>query len=277
MTNLFAENINGIKICYEIHGEGYPVFLVHGFAAKKEYWIAQISDLSKKFKIITPDNRGAGKSNRPNMPYTMEMLVNDLKGLMDFLKIGKANLIGHSLGGAVIQHFALKYPDYVNKIILICSFPDLPLDEVGIRMYKENQIAMYEARLKDPIKAFYDKMKLRFSREFIKLMKEDPKKKFHGIFSAYDLIESEKIDSASPQDINNLTNALINHRVLNQLPEIKNETLIIAGDKDKLASKASRDQLHEKIPNSTLKLVSGSHWVNLEKAPEVNQIILNFL
>jgi pimeloyl-ACP methyl ester carboxylesterase len=277
MTNLFAENINGIKICYEIHGEGYPVFLVHGFAAKKEYWIAQINYLSKKFKVITLDNRGAGKSNRPNNPYTMEMLVDDLKGLMDFLKIGKAHLIGHSLGGAVIQHFALKYPDYVNKIILICSFPDLPLDEVGIRMYKENQIAMYEARLKDPIKAFYDKMKLRFSREFIKLMKEDPKKKFHGIFSAYDLIESEKIDSVTPQDINNLTNTLITHRVLNQLPEIKNDTLIIAGDKDKLASKASRDQLHEKIPNSILKIVSGSHWVNLEKAPEVNKIILDFL
>ncbi|MFX1501167.1 MAG: alpha/beta fold hydrolase [Promethearchaeota archaeon] len=277
MTEFFAKNINGIRICYQIHGEGYPVFLLHGFAAKKEYWIAQIKDLSKKFKIITLDNRGAGKSDRPNIPYTMEMLVDDLKGLMDFLKIDKTHLIGHSLGGAVIQHFALKYPDCVNKIILICSFPDLPLDEVGIRMYKENQIAMYEARLKDPIKAFYDKMKLRFSREFIKLMKEDPNKKFHGIFSANDLIESDKIDSITPQDINNLTNVLITHRILNQLHEIKNETLIIAGDKDKLASKATRDQLHEGIPNSTLKVVSGSHWANLEKAPEINDIILEFL
>ncbi len=277
MTELFAENINGIKICYEIYGEGYPVFLVHGFAAKKEYWIAQISDLSKKFKVITLDNRGAGKSDRPNIPYTMEMLVDDLKGLMDFLKIDKAHLIGHSLGGAVIQHFAVKYPECVNRIILICSFPDLPLDEVGTRMYKENHIAIYEARLKDPIKSFYDKIKLRFSREFIKLMKEDPKKKFHGIFSANDLMESEKINPVTPQDINNLTNTLITYRVLNRLQEIKNETLIIAGDKDKLAPKAARDKLHEKIPNNTLKIILGSHWVNLEKAPEVNKVILDFL
>lgn len=277
MTELFAENINGIKICYEIHGEGYPVFLLHGLASKKEYWIAQISDLSKKFKIITPDNRGVGKSDRPNIPYTMEMLVDDLKGLMDFLKIGKAHLIGHSLGGAIIQHFALKYPESVNKLILICSFPDFPLDDVGLRMYKENQIAMVEARLKDPIKTFYDKMKLRFTREFNKLMKEDPKKKFHGIFSAHDLIESEKINPIAPQDITNLINTLDTHKVLNRLHEIRNETLIIAGEKDKMASKSTRDQLHERIPNSTLKVVQGSHWLNLERAPEVNQIILDFL
>ena len=277
MTELFAEKVNGIKVCYEIHGEGYPVFLIHGFAAKKEYWIAQISDLSKKFKVVTIDLRGSGKSDRPNISYTMDMLVDDLKGLIDFLKIEKAHLIGHSLGGAVIQNFTLKYPNYVNKIILICSFPDLPLDEKGIEMYKENQIAIYEARLKDPIQSFYDKMKLRFSREFIKLMKEDPNRKFHGIFSANDLIESDKINSVTPQDIINLTNTLVTHKVLNRLREIKNETLIIAGDKDRLASKAARDQLHEKIINSTLKVIPGSHWVNLEKAPEVNQIILDFL
>ncbi|MFX0001248.1 MAG: alpha/beta fold hydrolase [Candidatus Hodarchaeota archaeon] len=277
MTELFAENINGIKICYEIYGEGYPVFLIHGFAAKKEYWIAQIGELSKKYKVIILDNRGSGKSDRPNISYTMEMLVEDLKGLMDFMKIEKAHFIGHSLGGAIIQHFTLKYPEYVNKIILMCSFPDLPLDEVGIQMYKENQIAIYKARLKDPIKSFYEKMKLRFSREFIKLMKEDPKRKFHGIFSANDLIESERIDPVTPQDINNLTNTLITHKILNRLHEIKNKALIIAGDKDKLASKAARDQLHEKIINSTLKVIPGSHWVNLEKAPDVNQIILDFL
>ena len=73
MSDLFAENINGIKICYEIKGEGEPVLLVHGFSDRKEHWRAQFGDLSGHFKVIRFDNRGAGKSERPNGVYTMEL------------------------------------------------------------------------------------------------------------------------------------------------------------------------------------------------------------
>ncbi len=277
MNELFAENINGIKICYEIFGDGYPVFLLHGFGARKEFWIAQVSELSKKFKVITLDFRGNGKTDRPNVPYTMEMFVEDLKEFIHFLKIERAHLIGHSLGGAVIQNFALKYHALVNKIILISSFPDIPMDLTGLEAYKKSQMTALEARLKDPINGFYVKMKIRFSRDFFKLMKEDPKKKFYGLFSTEDLIKSENTNPITPQDINNLANAIITHKVLNRLQEVKNETLIIVGHKDRIVSKVASDQLHEKIPNSILEVLPGGHWINLEKAPEVNQIILEFL
>ena len=94
----FAD-VNGIKICYEIHGDGYPVILVHGFGSKKEAWVAQTSPLAEYFKVITFDNRGAGKSDRPDGPYTMEIYADDIRGLMDFLKIEKAHVLGWSLGG----------------------------------------------------------------------------------------------------------------------------------------------------------------------------------
>ena len=70
MTELFAK-INGIELCYEIFGEGYPIILIHGFGARKEGFKCQIPALSKQFKVITFDNRGAGKSERVNKPYTM--------------------------------------------------------------------------------------------------------------------------------------------------------------------------------------------------------------
>ena len=95
MTESFAK-VNGIKICYEIKGEGDPVVLVHGITAKKEDWICQFSPLSNKFKVIRFDNRGAGKSDRPNKPYTMESYANDLNALLDALSIKKANIIGNS-------------------------------------------------------------------------------------------------------------------------------------------------------------------------------------
>lgn len=84
MKEHFA-TINNIRLCFEECGDGDPVILVHGITAKKEDWIGQFIPLSKKFRVIRIDNRGAGKSDRPNIPYTMKMLADDIKGLMNYL------------------------------------------------------------------------------------------------------------------------------------------------------------------------------------------------
>ncbi len=264
-----------IKICYEIYGEGFPVILVHGFA-KKEFWMGQISDLSRNFKVIIFDNRGAGKSDRPFEPYTMEMLREDLKGLMDFLKIKKAHLIGHSEGGMIIQHFVLKYPEMVDKLVLMSTNMGFP-DDSAVELFKNNQIALFESRLKDPMKAFNDKMKNRFSRKFFKEMQQDPDKIFHNIFSAKDLMDSENTDPWTPQDIINHANALRTHDTSNLLHMIKNKTIILTGDKDRLTPKIASEQLYEKILGSKLIVIEGGHYFPLEKAPEVNKIIIDFL
>lgn len=274
MGELYAQ-VKDIKICYEIHGEGFPLILLHGYT-KKEFWMGQISELSKVFKIIIFDNRGVGKSDRPNIPYTMEMLADDLKALMDYLNIKKAHLIGHSEGGMIIQHFVLKYPEMVDKLILMSTNMGFP-DESAVKLFKNNQIELYESRLKDPIKAFYDKMKLRISRKLLKEMKQDPDKLFHGIFSAKKLMKIENDDPWTPQDITNHAHALNTHDTSEQLHEIKNKTLIMTGDKDRLTPKIASEQIHEKILNSKLIVIEGGHYFPLEKAPEVNKYILEFL
>jgi len=275
MSEISFANVEGIKLCYKFKGEGYPIFLIHGFA-KKEFWIGQINALSEEFKVIWFDNRGVGESDRPNVPYTMKMLVEDLKGLMDFLDIQKAHLIGHSLGSFIAQNFTLDYPERVNKLILMSTNPGLP-DTTGVEAFKNTQIASYEARLKDPISAFYSRMKLRFTREFFKLMRSDPKKQHHGIFSAEDLIKSENENPWTPQDISNHSNALADHNTLTDLHRIKHKTLIITGEKDRLTPRISSEQVQTKIPNSILRIVSGGHYFPLENSPEVNQIIIDFL
>ena len=276
MSDLFTE-VNNIKICYEVNGKGYPIILIHGFAMYKEFWIAQ-KPLSEQFKVIALDNRGCGKSDHPSEPFDMETLAKDVKDLMDFLKIEKAHVIGHSLGGMIAQHFALEHPNRVNKLILIATFPNLPLDKSGLEMYKKSQLEAYEAKLKDPVKAFNNKMKQRFTRNFYKQMIQEPSRKFHGLFSTDDLMENEKNKGTSKtQDIINQINAISKHNTLEQLHNIKHDTLILAGEKDRIISKISSNEMHDKIPNNTLKIFSGSHYFPLEEAPEVNNIIINFL
>ena len=274
--NLFAK-INGLKICYKIQGEGEPVFLIHGFGTKKEFWMAQIEELSKKFCVNLFDLRGAGKSDRPDEPTTMETYVDDLRELLNFLDIEKANFIGHSFGAMILMNFSLKYQECIDKLVLMATLPSWSKDPSGIEIWKKYQIELYKSALKNPVEAFYAKMKLRMTRRFLKLMEEDPKKKLHGIFSAEDLIQMGKVDPMKPQDIIYMGDVMGKHDTLARLHEIKRETLIMWGEKDRFTPKAIANQMKEIIPNSTLKLFSGSHWFPLENAPEVNQAILEFL
>ena len=277
MTELYAD-VNKIKICYEISGEGEPVILIHGFGVKNKVWIGQFGPLSEKFKVIRFDNRGAGKSDRPNEPYTMDMFADDINGLMDFLNIDKAHIVGWSLGGMIVQTFVLKYQNRVNKLVLINTLPNWPADKSGLEMYKNGQIEGYHAKLKDPTKKFFESASMGFSRKFRKMMEEDPKKKFHGLFSAEDLINESIIDPSTPQDIINQVNALGNYNVLDKLHNIDVETLIICASNDRQTPKSRNELIHEKIQNSKLVVIEkAGHDSPKERVPEVNKHIIDFL
>ncbi len=276
MTELYAE-VNGIKICYEIHGEGEPLILVHGWGASKDGWFTQVGALSKYFKVIIFDNRGAGKSSKPNYPYTMDMYADDINGLLEYLNIEKTHLLGESLGGMIALNFILKYPRRVNKFIIINTFPGFP-NEQGPEMYSQGKIAYSEELKKDPLHAFLKSAKASYSREFFKKMQEDPKKKFFGLWSVEDLVNIDLANPSTPEDNNNAASAVKGHNVTGRLHEIKSETLLICGEKDRIATLSVQTNIHEQIPNSVFKVIKDArHGVSKEKAPEVNETIIDFL
>jgi proline-specific peptidase len=282
MSDLFAENINGIKICYEIKGEGEPVLLVHGFSDRKEHWRAQFGELSEHFKVVRFDNRGAGKSDRPYGIYTMELLADDINRLLDYLAIKKTHVIGHSLGGMIVQNFAILYPNRLKKIVLINTIagmtpPGIPPDQ-GVEIYRKNQIAGIKAREKDPLNGFLNGTKHSYSRTFWKQMNEDPKKKFHYIWSVEDLVEEKTQFGPTESDINHQAEALSSHNTYDRLHEIKNEVLIIAADKDKSCPKLMNEKIHELLPNSEFIVIKNAgHQSILEYPHQINSHIINFL
>ena len=73
---------NRIKIYYEIHGEGYPLVLIMGLRRNAEWWYRQIPSLSRHFKVLVFDNRGAGRSDKPKMDYSIRLFADDTAGLM---------------------------------------------------------------------------------------------------------------------------------------------------------------------------------------------------
>ena len=281
MADEFVE-VNGIKLCYDVHGNGDPVILIHGFSDRKEHWRAQVGDLSKNFKVIRLDNRGAGKSDRPDGEYSMEVYASDVGGLIENLGLGRAHIIGHSMGGMISQNLAILYPNKVNKLILLNTFPGLkppgqPIEDV-ISMQRESAIAGQEAILKDPNNAFVDGAKPSYSRKFWKLMKENPQQKFHGIWSVEDLIDEKINYGPTAIDLSNQSHAISTHNTYERLHEIKNEVLIISAEKDKSCPVSMGEKILELIPNSTFIVIEGAaHQDILERAPEINKYIIDFL
>jgi pimeloyl-ACP methyl ester carboxylesterase len=276
MPELFTE-INGIKFCYEILGKGDPLILVHGFGGKKEGWIAQFKPLSEHFKVIRFDNRGAGKSDRPEGVYSMEILADDIAGLMDYLKIDKTHIIGWSLGGMIVQNFGIKYQSRVNKMVLINTNYGQP-DESGAEVYKNMKLADLKLRKDDPKKSFWQSARGGFYIKFRKQMKAEPSKKWYGLWSVEDLIKERVIDPPTENDIIAQAVAANTHHTLERLIEIKNESLLITSTHDRVMPMTVMKEMHERIPNSTLKIIDkAGHDSPLSKAPEVNSMIIEFL
>jgi proline-specific peptidase len=277
MVESFIE-ANGINICYEILGEGEPLLLIHGFGVTKEEWIGQFIPLSKHFKVIRFDNRDSGKSDHPIEKFTYKVLADDTKALMDALSIEKAYIVGWSAGGMVAQEFAIHYPEMVTKLVLINTFSHWPGDDTAIGMYKQGKIDRMNAIKENPIKAFYDTATPGFTRKFKKELMENPKKKIHGLFSAEDLIENDKNNPISEQDIENYAYGLSQFNVLDRLSDIKNETLIIASSHDRSMPVSVNKIIHDNIPNSRFEVIEkAGHSSPIERAPEINELIIKFL
>src|SRR5574341_141779 len=116
--------INGIDLSFEIRGEGRPILLIHGFPLNRRIWDAQVPVLVQAgFKVILPDLRGFGESEAPAGPYSMDLFSEDLAGLLDFLKIKKAIVGGMSMGGYILLNFMERYPERIEKAILMVTRP----------------------------------------------------------------------------------------------------------------------------------------------------------
>ena len=274
----FAET-NGIKLHYEIHGEenDEPLILVSGWTLKKEMWLAQVPAFEKHYKVITFDNRGSGKSDRPDKPYTMEMFADDLAGLMDALKIDKAHMMGYALGGMILQKFALRYHDRVNKLVLLNTVAAFPDDE-GVENVKNLNIKALDFQQNAPKKYFMRSAKMAFHRSFIKELQANPDKKFHDLWTVEDITKHYNIDPQTPKDVENQGDAMLGFNILDDISGIENETLIIAASHNRLHPKAAMEAMHERISNSKLEIIKKAGDSDyLSRAPEINKLVLDFL
>jgi len=114
--------VNGLKMYYEIHGQGEPVQLLHGaFMAVTDEWGDFARELSKTRKVIAVEMQGHGRTAEIKRDLTFENLSDDVAGLLDYLKIPSADVVGYSLGGGVAIECAIRHPDKVRKAVIMSA------------------------------------------------------------------------------------------------------------------------------------------------------------
>lgn len=110
--------INDINMYYEIHGQGEPLVLITGFSADHTAWNMILEEFSKNYQVIVFDNRGAGQTDVPQGPYSIEQMADDVAALCEALSIKQANFVGNSMGGYILQALAYHHPNLVKSAVI---------------------------------------------------------------------------------------------------------------------------------------------------------------
>jgi len=116
--------INGVSIWYATFGSGPPVILLHGGLANSNYWGHQVPVLARSHRVIVMDSRGHGRSTRDNRPYGYSLMASDVIGLMDFLGVPQAAVVGWSDGAIIGLSLAMSHPARVSRLFAFAANSD---------------------------------------------------------------------------------------------------------------------------------------------------------
>lgn len=253
-----------ITTYYEESGSGEPLVLIRGLGSDLQAWALQVPALAAHFRVIAYDNRGAGRTSAPDRPYSIAGMADDLASLLAALKIEKASVLGYSMGGMIAQEFALKYPNKLDKLVLLTS--SAKLDGYS-RVVLESMIAIRRSSMsKDQI--------ARASAPFVYSAEllDDPERFERAIEATLDNPYAQ-LDHAFVRQ----AQAILAFDASGRAANIKASTLVVAGKEDSLLPLRNSETLNKLISGSKLVTLEGGHAGVVEYPHEYNSAFLEFL
>ena len=237
-------DVNGIKIYYEIYGEGEPLLLLHGNSGSINSFVYQIPELSKHFKVIAVDSRAQGRSSDSEKEITYALMASDMSELIEKLKLGSVYVVGWSDGGNIGLELGLNHPDKIKKLITFganFTWENFIVPPDSVTMDPNDPLIVKVSPILQKYKAGMDKITPEIKKKLSTLMEKFP----------------------------NLTEE--------QLRQIKIPVLVVAGDHD-LIKIDHTVTLFKNLPHAQLFIVPGaSHTVVIEQPELINSEIIKFL
>lgn len=218
--------VNGLKMYYEIYGQGKPIVLIHGGGSTIQTNFEKIIPLlSKDRQVIAFELQAHGRTNDRNADLTFEQDADDVAALLKNLNINKADFFGFSNGGTTTLQIAIRHPELVDKMIL------------GSALAKRNGVP-------DWFWGFMENAKLENMPEILKVSYQKVAADMDGLQAMHDRDAKRMVNFKDIPD--------------EQIESIKAPTLIIIGDKDVITPEHAIE-LHRQITNSELAIIPGGH------------------
>lgn len=255
---------NGITLYYEQEGTGTPLVLISGYTTDLSAWALIRQELANHFQIFMFDNRGAGRSDCPDSPYTVDAMAEDTRAFIEALHLHKPHILGHSMGGAIAQTLAFKHPESINKLILADTF---------IRFQEAPAFALrYFFKMRSQgmplMKMVEGTLPWIFSANFLKNQEQ--------VTAFMQLVETYPYSQSVVGQKRQLE-ALLEFNSESWFKKISVPTLIIEGSQDILCP-ADSQRLAEGIPGAQLITFSDqAHMAHIENPGELTNAILKFL
>jgi 3-oxoadipate enol-lactonase len=252
--------VNDISMHYETHGEGPPLLLIHGLGSSLRDWEYQINAFASRFRVITLDLRGHGKSEKPKGPYSIGLFAEDVGAFLKKIAKGPAHVVGLSMGGAVAFHLALDYKHLLRSIVVTNMSAAVPVITFAQkRLYYSRLLisALFGPRRMGALiaKNVFPKPEMAELREtLISRWAENPKRPYLSAIRA-----------------------LKNWSVMERLHDITCPALLIHSEHD-YSPLAHKKEVAARMKQATLMTLPGTHHVvNVEEPDSFNTLVMGFL
>jgi pimeloyl-ACP methyl ester carboxylesterase len=278
-------NVNGIRMHFVAQGEGELLILLHGFPDFWYVWRFQIPALAKHYRVIAPDLRGYNRTDKPGdvNEYKLNILADDIRGLINGLGVEQANIVGHDWGGVIAWSLAAFNPKIAKKLVILNAPHPNAYTAKTKDSLRQLQMSWYVFFFQTPStpeivlsRNDFSFLKNMVQRSFINkriLGEED--------FKAY--VKAWSSPGALTAALNyyraNMNPSILFSEKQVEFPKIQSPTLVIWGEQDVALSK--------KMIENTVDFIDAQyhiryfpncgHWVQLEAPEQVNKCILDFL
>ena len=258
--------LNGVNLYYEVSGTGPSVVLCHGYTGSHQSWMSQVYALSPTYQAIAIDHRGHGGSDEPSSAedYSVPILANDVRALLDHLGITRCCLVGHSLGGFMAIQLVLDYPDIISSLVLV----DTSSGPSYVPGMKELGEKLNEIARRDGMAAAFE-----YNTQQNPLVQRRFEK-----YPALREVAKRRMLETSVDAYVHLRKAMAEREDLTpRLGEIAVPALVIMGEEDTPFRQPS-EVLADSIPGSRLQLVPQAFHNPHEETPGAfNELLINFL
>jgi pimeloyl-ACP methyl ester carboxylesterase len=260
----------GIETNYEVTGEGASLVLIHGFTDNLNMWFNQVPVFSRRFKVLTYDLRGHGKTEIPEGRFSMEIFADDLRALLEALDVEKACVLGYSMGGRIGLEFALRYPQMTTGLVFANS---------GVRGSRVQATAEQIAELVERRKQMVEL----FETGDIEVVADGmAERSFSPGFRDGNPAEFQKFKDIKLQNdpghylaiMQAMVEAVTNPPDLTQLGC---PALIIAGERDGFMALDEAKSMEQAISDVTVTILPTGHAAAIEAPQAFNQAVLDFV